>query len=110
MSVTPELPTRKIDYKEVEVISSGGESDETVVSESGFEGSIKLEGEESEGLPRDNLWTPGTLRNRTETVTAQWNRLARTSSELAMAREAEQRGIEKMTELMLQMQMQEKER
>ena len=100
-------PTRKIDYKEVEVIISGGESDETVVSESGFEGSIKLEGEESKGLPRDSLWTRGT---RTETVTAQWNRLSRTSSELAMAREAEQSRIEKLMELMLQMQMQEKER
>ena len=47
--------TRNVDYKEVEVISSGGESDQTAVSESGFEGSVKLEREGSDIQPRDNL-------------------------------------------------------
>ena len=105
-------PTRQIDYREVELISSGGELEETITgSESGIE-SVKLEpgehGFEQECEPRNSQWTPGTLRSRTETVTEQWNRLARASSELAMARETDKSSIERMMEMMLQMQMQEK--
>ena len=105
--------TRRVDYKEVELLSSSGESEETIVqSESGFSGSVKLKlGEqELESELRDNLWTPGTIRSNAVQVTDQLNRLAEVNSEIAMSRESERSGVEKLMEIIFQMQTQERER
>ena len=104
--------TGRIDYKETEVISSGSDSEETIVgSESGI-GSSKLEREDSvpllEGDRDRNLWTPGTLTSRDNQVTEQLSRLATVNTDLAMARETEKSGLERVMEMMLQMRVEDR--
>ena len=53
---------------------------------------------------------PGTIKSRTVSLTDQFTRLAEESREITMAQETEQGGIGKLMELMITMQMQDKER
>ena len=76
--------TRRVYYKEVEVLSSGGESEEAIVSESGFEGSVKTESEEPQLLPD------------TENI------IVRKKGQVAMARESETSKLEKLMEMFLE--------
>ena len=105
--------TKRVDYEEVDIISSGGESEETTgQSESGFGSSVQSEKveKEKEGDLRGALWTPGTLRCNTVRVTEQLSRLAEASSVLVMAREEEKTEMEKIMEMMLEMQIKERDR
>ena len=93
----------RVDYTEIEV--SSGESESTIfASESGI-ASLKLEDEDRppvlEGDRDTDLWTPGTLTDRANQVTEQVSRLATANSELAMARETERVGLEKIMEMMV---------
>ena len=85
--------TRPVDYKEVDVVSSGSESEGTIIeSESGID-SIKLEpGLGDQELDGDKLvdnWTTGTLRKTAMKGTSQIVKLSEANRELEMAREAE---------------------
>ena len=88
--------------------------DTIIPSESGFEGSAKLEiGEQElplESEPRSTLWTPGTLTRMTVQVTEQLSRLAEANSELVITRESERGSVERIMDMMLQMQTQENEK
>ena len=102
---------RKVDYRENVLLSSEEDSEDTLVpSESGF-GSVKQEPDlEVEWETRDSQWTPQTLKVRTESVPDHINRATETNRVLVMAREVEKNGMVRMMELMLEMQMKEKER
>ena len=49
------------------------------------------------------LWTPGTLRNQTFQITNQLSGLVEVNSDIAMAREIEKSGMERLMETMVQM-------
>ena len=76
--------TRKVYYREVEVLSSGGESEETIVTESDFEGSIKTEREEAQ------------LLLDTENV------VVRKKGNVEMASEQETSKLERLMEMLLE--------
>ena len=91
--------SRRVDYTEQLTISSGEESDGTVInSESGFEGSVKLElveqSAEVSWESSNTRWTPGTIKSRTVSLTDQITRLAGENREITIAQETEQGGIE----------------
>ena len=98
---------KQVDYSEVELVLSDSDSEGTIFnSESGIE-SIKLEPGITElGLECErsvDVCTPGMLRSTANQVSEQSSRFTEVNTELAMAREAEKTGIERMMELMLQM-------
>ena len=80
--------TRRVYYKEVEVVSSG-ESEETILSESGFEGSVKVESEEPQQLP----------------IT---ERIVRKREKSTMAKEQEPSKLETMMEMLLESRIEER--
>ena len=92
------LQVGPIDYREVDLSTSGEDSEGILEgSESRF-GSVKLEGEarNQELLLLQDTWTPGTVRDTATQVRIQVTRLAEENSQLRMAREIEQTSIEKM--------------
>ena len=105
---------RQVNYTEIDVISSSGVSEETVIlSESGV-GSIKLEpGEVEQELYGEDLresWMPGTLHRTATQVSSQMARLTETNKSLKMAREAEKSLLYKLMELMVTMRMNDEKR
>ena len=83
-----------VNYKEVDLSSSGEDSERTAVeSESGF-GSVKLEGEaRRQELLLQQVWLPRTTRDNIDSVGIQVSRLAEENSESRMAREAKQNSV-----------------
>ena len=80
--------TRRVYYREVEVLSSG-ESEETILSESGFAGSLKVESEEPQQL------------HITETIATKRGRSK-------MAKEQEPSKLEQMMEMLLESRLEER--
>ena len=106
--VSRNLRTTRKDYQEEVTISSGDESTDTFVrSESGFEGSIKSEPVESiRHRPIVSNWaTPGATTQLTDRL----GTVDRAISQLGMTSGIETGGMERIMEMMLQMQTQQNE-
>ena len=98
----------RVDYKEVEILSSDSEEQESVVREQWLSDTVfKAEADEGEldqlQCDTEPTWTPQTIAFRTKQLTRQITKFASSSSEIHMAREQEHLNVMVIMQIMLEM-------